>query len=65
MDPRLQIFLDAKRVTDNGDKVHIAGALIRETIFLSFYYNLAATFNEGTWDEFKRQMFDFRLPPFW
>lgn len=42
----IQIFFDAKSVTEDGDKVRIAGALIRETNLLSFYSNSATTFND-------------------
>ncbi|PLW09370.1 hypothetical protein PCANC_27330 [Puccinia coronata f. sp. avenae] len=61
----LQIFFATKDVRHNADKIHIAGSLIWETNTLAFYASLVDNLVLGSWDDFKKAMFDFALPPLW
>ncbi|PLW37102.1 hypothetical protein PCANC_19018 [Puccinia coronata f. sp. avenae] len=61
----LQIFFATKDVRHNADKIRIAGSLIRETNTLACYASLINNLVLGSWDGFKKAMFNFALPPLW
>ncbi|PLW51156.1 hypothetical protein PCASD_02465 [Puccinia coronata f. sp. avenae] len=61
----VQIFFTTKDVTHNLDKLRIVGSLIRETNTLAFYTGRATKLETYSWEQFKRDLFDFALPPLW
>ncbi|KNF03105.1 hypothetical protein PSTG_03689 [Puccinia striiformis f. sp. tritici PST-78] len=62
---QLQIFFSTKGVTNNNDRICIAGGLIEETNLLDFYAYESASFVDKSWNEFKSRLFEVALPQQW
>ncbi|KNF01660.1 hypothetical protein PSTG_05091 [Puccinia striiformis f. sp. tritici PST-78] len=62
---QLQIFFSTKGVTNNNDKICIAGGLLENTRLLDFYVSEGPTFVGKSWNEFKTRLFEVALPQRW
>ncbi|KNF00108.1 hypothetical protein PSTG_06729 [Puccinia striiformis f. sp. tritici PST-78] len=62
---QLQIFFSTKGVTNNDDKICIAGGLLENTRLLDFYVSEGPTFVGKSWNEFKTRLFEVALPQRW
>ncbi|KAI7933678.1 hypothetical protein MJO29_016755 [Puccinia striiformis f. sp. tritici] len=62
---QLQIFFSTKGVTNDDDKICVAGGLLKNTMLLDFYVAEGPTFTGKSWNEFKTRLFEVALPQRW